>query len=174
MKSAPAKADAGSTRRLSAPAAIRTACGTNKPTQPMRPHMETTEAVNIVAPRMTAARMRPTGIPRDLASSSGSAAAFNRQRRSSSTAAPSAAIGNPAASVEKDAPVRDPISQKVTAGSTSCGSATNFTKETSAVKKLPTTMPESTIIKNGVPPSRRRAISITSATAASPKTSAKD
>ena len=59
MKSAPAKADAGNPRRLSAPAAIRTACGTNKPTQPMRPHMETTEAVNIVAPRITAARSVP-------------------------------------------------------------------------------------------------------------------
>ena len=63
---------AGTTDRLSFPNIMRTMWGMRSPIQPSCPHMETTAAVTMAAPRITRLRILFTGMPRDFASSSGS------------------------------------------------------------------------------------------------------
>ena len=77
-------------------------------------------------------------------------------------------MGMPARRLVLEAPVREPIIQNVIDGSTSWGSATNFTRLTSAVKKAPTTMPARMIMRMGLPPPRTRLIASTKKTAARP------
>ena len=78
MKRAPMTIEAGSTKRLFAPKIMRAAWGTRRPTQPMRPHIETTEAVIMVAAMMTPARILRTGMPRLAASSVGRVVTLRR------------------------------------------------------------------------------------------------
>ena len=172
IKSAPSAMLAGTTLRLSFPKIIRAACGMSSPTQPMRPHIETTEAVIIAAPVITSSLTRFTFIPSDVASSSLSVIALSFQRKSQISAIPAAISGAPIARLARVVPDRLPISQNVIDGSTSCGSAAYFTSDTSAEKSALTTMPASIIMITEEEP-RTRLTKTTSATAAIPAASAK-
>ena len=71
MNTAPNAMLAGMTELLSLPNIMRTIWGMSSPTHPIWPHMDTTAAVTMADPTITSPRILLTGIPRDLASSSG-------------------------------------------------------------------------------------------------------
>ena len=71
MNTAPNAMLAGMTELLSLPNIMRTIWGMSSPTNPIWPHMDTTAAVTMADPTITSPRILLTGIPRDLASSSG-------------------------------------------------------------------------------------------------------
>ncbi len=88
IKIAPRPMLAGITRRLSLPKSMREMWGISRPTQPIRPHMDTTEAVIIVEARITSTRRRLTFTPSVCASSSFSDSTFSRQRSAKIIAVP--------------------------------------------------------------------------------------
>ena len=141
MKSPPASAEKGISRRLSFPKAMRPRCGIRRPTQPMTPQMETTEAVMAEAAAMTSPRTSGRFTPRARASSSGRERAFSRKRSRKSSRVPARITGPPVRSALRVMPEKLPISQKVMTGRTSCGSAAYFTRETSAENRELITMP---------------------------------
>lgn len=71
MNTAPKAILAGITELLSLPNIMRTIWGMSSPTHPIWPHMDTTAAVTMADPTITSPRILLTGIPKDLASSSG-------------------------------------------------------------------------------------------------------
>ena len=71
MNTAPNAMLAGMTELLSLPNIMRTIWGMSSPPHPIWPHMDTTAAVTMADPTITSPRILLTGIPRDLASSSG-------------------------------------------------------------------------------------------------------
>ena len=71
MNTAPKAMLAGITELLSLPNIMRTIWGMSSPTHPIWPHMDTTAAVTMADPTITSPRILLTGIPKDLASSSG-------------------------------------------------------------------------------------------------------
>ena len=136
MNMAPRPMLAGMTRVLSFPNIILDICGIRSPTQPMSPHMETTEAVIMVEPRTISALSLFTGTPRAVASSSERLMAFKRQRSMYIMSIPEIIKGAPIKSASEVMPDRLPMSQKVIAGSTSWGSAVYFTNDTRAEKRV--------------------------------------
>ena len=87
-------------------------------------------------------RKRETGRPRLFASSSERESALSFQRRAQITSEPMTTNGRPSFKDFQSAPVKEPISQNVTAGSSSCGSAANFTRLMRELKRAATTRPE--------------------------------
>ena len=119
MKIAPSPMLAGTTDLLLLPNAMREMCGMSNPTQPISPHIETTAAVIIVAPRMTSSRMRFTGTPSDVASSSLSVMRLSFHRKQKIKMIPAMMKGEPCSKVSFVVPDKLPSNQKVMVGSTS-------------------------------------------------------
>jgi len=95
INNAPSPMLAGITDLLLFPYSIRDMCGISRPTQPISPHIDTTEAVIIVAPRMTSNLIRLTGTPREMASSSLSVMRLSFQRRKKIRSVPAMINGEP-------------------------------------------------------------------------------
>ena len=123
---------AGTTDRLSFPNIMRTMWGMRSPIQPICPHMETTAAVTMAAPRITRLRILFTGMPRDFASSSGSDMVLSFHLKRNKSRLPARIKGAPIIRVVLVVDAMLPISQYVMEGSTSWGSAAYFTRDTRA------------------------------------------
>ena len=104
--------------------------------------MLTMLALTMVLATMTMARSCGSRSPRARASCAGRLRALSFQRSRYRTRQPMTMKGSPSRSVFMVAPVMEPMSQKVMAGSTSCGSAAYFTSAISALKKAEITRPE--------------------------------
>lgn len=111
MNDAPMLTDAGSKISLLSPKRIRQMCGTKSPTQPTCPHMDTQEAVIIVAHTLAENRSFAKSTPEVIASSGDSGNRFIRQRSSNRITVPKRIGGIPQRSDRYPALSMLPISQ---------------------------------------------------------------